>query len=150
MSTGDRVRFEWIDGPMCSDEDWNSIEEVLQRRGWASLNKNTSCILMARTDNEFAFLVLQLVPYIGPLFIPASMRGGTTAREMATRTLEFLQKSKTRGWLVVAESPFTERICKELCMEKIDSPLYVASNFGGISFEGNNGSSCETIATKKE
>jgi hypothetical protein len=126
------VTYRWIDGPTASDADWEKIESVLASRGWMSLNRNGTRILVAERDGTMAFHVFQFVPFCGPLFVPPSMRGTDIAMELANRMVEFLAEINARGWLVVADSPHAAKLCEENHMTKVESSVYVMVNPGGV------------------
>jgi hypothetical protein len=128
----DNVTYRWVDGPTASDADWEKIESVLASRGWMSLNRNMSRILIAERDGVMAFHVFQFLPFCGPLFVPPSMRGTGVAEELANRMVDFLAESEARGWVVVADSPHAAKLCEDRGMTEIESPVYVMPNPGGV------------------
>jgi len=124
--------YRWVDGPTATNEEWDKIEGILASRGWMSLNRATSRVLVAELDGKLAFHVFQLVPYCGPLFVPPSMRGTGVAEELANRMVDFLAEINVRGWIVVADSPHASKLCEERGMDKVNSPVYVMVNPGGV------------------
>jgi hypothetical protein len=126
------VNYRWVDGPTATESDWSKIEDILASRGWMSLNRNTSRVLIAERDGVMAFHVFQLVPFCGPLFVPPSMRGTGVAEELADKMLGFLTDIQARGWLVTAESQHAAKLCEERGMERVQSPVYVMVNPGGV------------------
>jgi hypothetical protein len=126
------VIYRWLNGPDATDADWDKIESVLASRGWMSLNRNTSRILVAERDGMMAFLVFQWLPYCGPLFVPPSMLGSGVAKELATQMMTALIEGQARGWVATAESPHAAKLCEELGMDLLKTPLYLMSNPGGI------------------
>lgn len=128
----DNISYRWIDGPTASDADWEKIESILASRGWMSLNRNTSRILVAERDGTMAFHVFQLLPYCGPMFVPLSMRGTGVAEELADQMVNFLGSVEARGWIVVADSPHAAKLCRERGMKELQSPVYVMVDPGGV------------------
>lgn len=126
------VRYRWIDGPTATEEEWQRIDDVLANRGWASLNRQTTRILVAERGNEFAFHIFQLVPYCGPLYLPRSMRGTGIAEELADQMMAFLVENNARGWLVTAESPHAAKLCENRGMMRVPYPTYVMPDLGGV------------------
>jgi hypothetical protein len=121
------VKYRWIDGRDASEEDWEKIESILIARGWMSLNRPTTRILVAEEEGKLlGFTTLQLVPHAEPLWVAPSQRATGLAEDLADKMLEFLIEVKVRGWMVVADSPFAEKICKERGMLRVESPVYVA------------------------
>lgn len=126
------VTYRWIDGPTCSDADWERIDSILATRGWMSLARSTSKILVAEHgDKLLGFSVLQMTPQVGPLFVAPSARGSGVAEDLSDQMLDFLVSIQARGWFVVADSPFVSKICDERGMTKLQSPVYVAGGMGG-------------------
>jgi hypothetical protein len=132
----DGITKRWVDGPMASDADWDAIESVLVAKGWLSLNRNVSRILVAEDSagKMVAFNVLQLVPYAGPLHLNRDWRGTGLAEEMNDEMVEYMVESQVRGWLVVAESKFIQDYCEKIGMARVASPVYVK-----VGMEKGNG-----------
>jgi GNAT superfamily N-acetyltransferase len=123
--TGD-VTFRWIDGPVASQEDWDRIESILATRGWMSLARETSRILVAEHDGELkGFVVLQLVPHTEPLWVAPDARGTGLAESLADQMMEFLVSIHARGWMVVADNPFAARLCEDRKYKRVEAPVYV-------------------------
>lgn len=118
--------------------DWltqGQIEElvnpVLALRGMALLNINeeapTCRVLGAFWDGElvevFAF---QMYPILGPLLkiLPEFRDNGETSRELARRMQTFLEAVKARGFMAIADSPITERLCERFSMNRLSAPVY--------------------------
>lgn len=126
------VQFRWIEGRECPLELWDKIDKILESRGWASLNRETSRILLAEHEGKIVGLnVFQMVPFAGPLFVVPSLRGTGLAEELADRMLEFLRGAGARTWIATAESPHAARLCESRGMKEIDMPLFAAGNPGG-------------------
>lgn len=122
------MRYRWIDGFNATDAEWNRIEDLLASRGWSSLTRSTSRILVAEDDDGelMGFLVLQLYPHTEPLWVRPSARGTDVAAELSNRMVDFLIEIKARGWMVIADSPFAAKLCEERGMRKLEKPVYVA------------------------
>ena len=129
----DDVRFEWVDGPdgegpnPATKEEWERIDDVCATRGWPSLSRTLTRILLAKRGDEIiGFHVLQLFPHSEPLWVAESDRGTELAMTLADKMLEFLVSVKARGWMVIADSPFAEKLCRDRGMVKVKSPVYLA------------------------
>jgi predicted N-acetyltransferase YhbS len=108
------------------------IEEALVARGWMSLNKELSRVLIAEDGGKMiGFHVFQMVPYAGPLYVARSHRGTGLAEDLADEMMEFLVKRQARGWIATAESPYAAKLMEERGMERLPSPVYVMMNPGG-------------------
>lgn len=120
------ITYRWIDGPLATQAEWNTIDEKLASRGWMSLNKNTSRVLVAEDEGEIiAFFCLQLVPHVEPLFVSRKYRDTLVAGELANQMQEFLDNHHARGYMAVAENPQVEEMMRVRGMEKIQYPVYV-------------------------
>lgn len=125
MSGG--VEYRWIDGPTATAEEWDRVEGVLAVRGWMSLNRPTSRILVAEREGELlGFMVMQLVPHTEPLWVRPSERGSGIAESLADQMVEFMFSVQSRGWMVVADNPMAAKLCEARGMMKVDAPVYVA------------------------
>src|SRR4029077_11567783 len=127
----DNITFRWLEGPSCSDEDWDKLYKLLHKRGWSPLNREYSRILLAEEDGEIVgFSCLQMLPFAGPLFVKPQLRGSGIADKMAADTISFLVECDARGWFVVADSPHAPRLCEQHGMYKVDSPVYITTGVG--------------------
>jgi GNAT superfamily N-acetyltransferase len=130
----DEIRFEWIDGPdnergtrPATREEWEQIDDICAIRGWASLNRVLTRILVAwRGEKIVGFHVMQFWPHLEPLFVVPSERGTGLAEQLADRMVEFVTEAKARGWIVIADSPYAKKMCEDRGMTKIKSPVYIA------------------------
>lgn len=132
------VKFRWIDGPEATSAEWDRFERILAAKGWASLNRNTSRILVAEdaAGELLGFEVFQLAPFVGPLYLRPSARGAGLAEQLSDRMFEFLAETKARGWMVTAASHHAAKICEAHGMTKIEMPVYVmAVPFGEVDIE---------------
>jgi hypothetical protein len=121
------IRFLWYDGPTCDDTEWDRIENILAARGWMSLNRPTSRILVAEdVDGKIqGFLVLQLCPHTEPLWVAPSARATGLAEELVDRMVKFMEQVQIRGYIATADSPFAAQLCENHGMTKVDKPVYV-------------------------
>jgi hypothetical protein len=130
------VVYRWVNGYDASDEDWDRIEEILKLRGWMALNRSVSRILLGEDAQGgiVSFLVFQVIPYVGPLFVVPSYRGNGVAQEMTDMMFQFLGEIKARGWIATAESPHARQIMEKYGMAKVETPVYVmpAGGAGGL------------------
>jgi len=127
------ITFEWIDGPNSTGPrpatiaEWDAIDELCAARGWMSLNRQLTRILVAKRGEEIAgFIVLQLVPHTEPLYVAPSERGTDLAASLADQMVEFLLSVKARGWMVVADNPHAKKLCEDRGMTKVKSPVFIA------------------------
>lgn len=128
------ITYRWIDGMSATIEEWDRFESLMAARGWACLNRPTSRILAAERDGDLlGYIVFQMTPYVGPLFVRPSARGTGIAEELSNRMIEFLAEINVRGWIVAAESQHAEQICIDSGMTKVEAPVYVMKYpFGGV------------------
>lgn len=122
----EEVRYRWIDGPTATVEEWDHVDEILAMQGWSSLNRPTSRVLVAEDKEGIAGLIcLQLYPHTEPLYVRPAYRGTGLAEELADRMYAFMRDVQARGFMVVADSPYAEKLCKERGMTKVESPVYI-------------------------
>jgi GNAT superfamily N-acetyltransferase len=125
------INYRWIHGPQASQEDWEKIELLLASRGWISLNRPTSSILIAEDDDGIAgFHIFQFLPYAGPLFVRPSARGKGVAEKLADDMLEALAQAQARGFIVIADSPHSAKLCRDRGMNELKSPVFVMGGEG--------------------
>jgi len=123
------VTFRWLS----EDEIVDLANPVLKAHGWAQLNVNPdkpTCRVMGAFNDSGGLvevLVLQLHPVIGPLVRCDNEHrdAGQTTRKLIQLMEEYLIQTKARGWLVVADSPLTERMCEQHRMKRIQSPVFL-------------------------
>lgn len=122
------MNLRWIVGIDSTDADWDRIEGILASRGWMSLNRSLSRILVAEDEdkNLLGFIVLQMVPHTEPLWVAPKERGTGLAEQLADRMVEYLTEMKVRGFMVMADSPFAAEMCEKHKMERVKSPVYIA------------------------
>ncbi len=118
------MNIRWLS----SGEVVEHINPAMALRGWAELNLDT-CRVLAAFDEEgkiVEFFVLQLFPLLGPLLrVDNEARdAGDTTRSLVTKMQEYLEAEEARGFLAVADSPVTKRLCERFGMQKLKSPVY--------------------------
>ena len=120
------VNYRWIDGPDATTEEWERIENILLTRGWMSLNRQTSRVLIAEDSDGLCGLhVLQLVPHAEPLWTAPRVRGAEVAQTLAKTMKEYLDEVDARGYLAIADNPLAAKFCESLGMYRVASPVYV-------------------------
>lgn len=127
------ISYRWLDGPAATQEEWDQIDKLLASRGWMSINRLTSRVLLAEQDGDVVgFHVFQMIPYCGPLFVTKKLRGLGLAEILVDKMQDFLITVHARGYIAVTESPHAAKLCEERGMEKVPYPLYVMANPGGV------------------
>jgi len=121
------VKYSWL----TDEEIEREVNPLCASRGWMELNINpatpTCRVLGAFSGGTLVgWFVLQLVPILGPLWVDSENRDGTISRELAGKMHSYLDESKARGYLVVCESPVSERLATRHGMQKVEAPVYVA------------------------
>ena len=120
------VTYRWVEGREATDHEWDTIDTMLKAMGWMSLNRLTSRILVAEDGERIVgFSCVQFFPGVGPLYVRPKVRGSGVAEELADRTMAFLVDAQARGWIVVADSPHTVKLCEDRGMKPIEAPVYV-------------------------
>lgn len=121
-NNGDKkLKLQWL--------DWNrlqALDPVLQSRGQAALNQYTSrAIGMYDGEGLVGFVVLQLYPFLGPLWVDPTYRGQGVPDKLADEIIGWLEKMDTRGYLAIADSPFTVKLCERVGMKRVESPVFI-------------------------
>ena len=120
------VRFRWIIGHECDDEDWTRIETICLTRGWSVLDRQSTRVLIAEDEDGKlkGFLIIQLIPHCEPMFVSQDMRGTGLAEELSDRMAAFLDERRL-GYVSIAESKFAEELCMKHGMKEVNSPVFV-------------------------
>jgi hypothetical protein len=102
------------------------LDPILESNGWASLNGQT-CQVRAAFDEDklVGFFTLQQYPVLGPLWVDSKYRGSGLPEQLASDMREFLVDIKIRGFLVIADSIFTELLCQKFGMKLVNHPVYM-------------------------
>jgi GNAT superfamily N-acetyltransferase len=118
------VTFEWIEG---TDPRMEAVQAVIEQRGWTPLNFQTCRAYCAfEPDGTLVgFSIFQLFPMVGPFFVDPSYRATGIAETLADDTAAFLHECNTRGYIAIADSPHSEKLCKGHGMKLIDAPVYL-------------------------
>ena len=104
----------------------SQIDAIIKRSGWIPINDHVAKILVAiDAGSVVGFHVLQMFPHAEPLWVDPAYRGEGVAEELADRMLEFLDSIGARGFMVIADSPHAEKLCKERGMKRVTSPVYI-------------------------
>lgn len=117
--------------------DWLTEEQVewlvnpaLKLKGMALLNPEMCRVLGAWENGRLieSFSV-QPFPILGPLIRHDNVHrdNGEISRGLAEKMHEYLEEQKARGYMTIADSPVTKRLCERYGMERLTSPVYVAS-----------------------
>lgn len=123
------MTYEWLTPEQI---EW-LVNPVLQVKGMAILNPDCCRVLGAWEDGRLIqSFTIQLFPVLGPLVKHDNLHrdNGDVSRELTTKMHEYLDESKARGYLVIADSPITARLCDRHGMSKINSPVYMADGKG--------------------
>jgi len=126
MNSEAGITYRWINFWEATPAEVAQIDAITRQHKWMKFNLNTTRLCVAEHHGRIiAFSAFQMTPYVGPLYVNKYYRGYGVAEKLADDTMEFLQGIEARGWLVIADSPFTERICEDRKMTKVESPVYV-------------------------
>ena len=124
------MTYEWL----TMDQIEELVNPVLAGRGMAVLNINPvqpTCRVLGAWDggNLIEFFAIQLFPVLGPMVKADSTHrdNGEVSRQLTQRMHQFLDSADVRGYLVVADSPITGRLCERHGMVKMVSPVYTAN-----------------------
>jgi hypothetical protein len=124
MSDEKGATRKWLVGQELID----AVDPILQTKGWTALNIHTSrglCEFNAE-GRCIGFTCLQLFPHVGPQWVADDYRGTGISESLAEEMWNYLQEVNCRGFLVVADSPHSEKLCKAKKMTLVTSPVYKA------------------------
>ena len=125
------MTLKWLDGGEAVD----LLNPIIEAQGWTPLNDRTCRVLVAFDDGQpeaiLGFLVLQLFPLLGPEYVDPAARDSGVMFHLHAEMREFLVKTQARGVMVIAESQVSKRLCERDHMVPIESPVYIATEFGG-------------------
>lgn len=111
-----------------ADASWERVQRIIAFRGWMALNRTTSRVLVKESADDgrlLGFIVLQLTPQVGPIYLERSELGTESADYLADQMLAFLRDSETRGFILFAESPHSSKMAEMRRMRKVTVPVYV-------------------------
>lgn len=132
MQIAEGVVYRWLDGPemdtpwRATEEEWSRIDEMLATQGWMSLSRTTTRLRIAEgpSGQIAGFLACDLLPHVGSAYVVPSQRGTGVAQRLADDMVKFMRESECRGWIVVADSPHSEKIAQAYGMTRVESPVY--------------------------
>ncbi len=113
------VKLLWLHG-----DDVHMLDDIIAHEGWTPLDAN-AVALTAIDDNGVAgFHVLHLVP-IPTLWVRPDLRGTSLAVDLATDMEKFLTDTNSKGFIVIADSPVSAKMCEKFGMRLVTSPVYI-------------------------
>jgi hypothetical protein len=117
------VELRWLDG----EDAIRILQPIIVEHGWTPLNAST-CRAIAAFDEEvlIGFLVLQLFPLLGPMYVDQPQRDGKVSQALSEEMHKFLHDIEARGVMAVCDSPVSEKLCKKRGMKKVDVPVYLS------------------------
>jgi len=120
------MTYRWLE-----PAELDLVNEACRKHGYAQLNINpdrpTARVLGAFWDEQLIeVFCFQLYPVLGPMLKvePTFRDDGTTARTLAKIMHDFLEEAQARGYLAIADSPMTERLCERYNMKRLESPVF--------------------------
>lgn len=116
------MRIYWLEGPEAADR----LNPICEQQGWSLLNPHT-CRACIAEDDDGVFLralVVQLFPLVGPEYAPERERGNIEAM-MAVHAEVRNYMADARGFMIIADSPVTDKLCKREGLTPVTSPVYM-------------------------
>jgi hypothetical protein len=122
------IEYKFINGGEAVDLLNPLIEQRNTEEGgapWALLNDRTAFAVVAMEgDFVVGYLVLQLLPTLGPEWVAPFQRNGEVSRALVEHMHEQLKTLTARGCLVICESAATEKMCRVAGMKRVELPVY--------------------------
>ena len=117
------LTYKWLTGQEAID----AIAAIFSEKGWVPFNIETIRVRCAFNEQGrcIGFSCLQLFPHVGPQWVADDYRGTGISEQLADDMWGFAQEVKL-GFLVIADNPHAEKICKEKKMTLVTSPVYKA------------------------
>lgn len=105
----------------------DAVSSIIEENGWTPLNSNTPLHGECAYDGDklVGFNIFQLFPLVGPMWVDEDYRGSGVPESLALRTIKFMDDVQARGYLVIADNPFTAKLCERYGMKRVESPVYM-------------------------
>lgn len=115
------VAYRWLSGA-----DLDVLDPFIAERHWTPLNKPLTRALVAFDENNavVGYFAVPLMPVLGPSEVVPEWRGSGLFEEMAATVHETLANLPTNGLLMVAESPFSEKLARDHGLTPLQFPVY--------------------------
>jgi ribosomal protein S18 acetylase RimI-like enzyme len=115
------IEYKWLD-----NDSVEALDAVMIAHSMPVLNRHTTRVRAAYDgDRLVGFLVLQLFPHMEPIYVDPEYRGNGISKQLVDDMYEFMNECQIRGFMCMAESPNSEKICQGLDMTKIEIPVYI-------------------------
>lgn len=117
------MTYRWLEGPEAIEE----LEGFIAAQGWTPLNATYTRALAAYDGATIVgFITLQMVGFVGPLYVSPGNRDGSISGELSERMHGFLKEVEAKGYLAVCDNPAAAKICRKHGMQEVKSPVYAA------------------------
>jgi hypothetical protein len=115
------VAYRWLSG-----SELDILDSFIKERHWTPLNKPLTRALVAFDEHDavIGYFAVPLMPVLGPSEVIPEWRGSGLFEEMAATVHETLANLPTRGLLMVADNPFSEKLAIAHGLTRLDSPVY--------------------------
>jgi Acetyltransferase (GNAT) domain len=117
------MTYRWLEGQEAIDE----LEGFIAAQGWTPLDAAHTRALAAYDGMTLVgFITLQMVGFVGPLYVAPGSRDGQVSSELSDRMYTFLGEVGAKGYLAVCDNPAAAKICRQHGMQEVKSPVYAA------------------------
>ncbi len=117
------MTYRWLEGPEAVYE----LEGFIAAQGWTSLDAAHTRALAAYDGATLVgFITLQMVGFVGPLFVIPGHRDGQVSGQLSELMYGFLNEVGAKGYLAVCDNPAAAKICRQHGMQEVKSPVYAA------------------------
>ncbi len=120
------MTYRWLE----SDEILEWVNPECARHGWVQFNINTkmpTCRVLGAFDGPelVAFFGFSLIPHLGPMWADQTHRNGAVSFELAGRMADFMNETRARGAVMIADNAATERLAQKFGLERVTAPVFV-------------------------
>ena len=120
------MTYRWLSDAEIAD--W--VNPECSRKGWVQFNVNPdtpTCRVLGAFDGVemVGFFGFSLIPHLGPMWVQPDYRSGAVSFGMAEEMAKFMHEVNSRGALMVADNPATERMAQKFGLERVTSPVFI-------------------------
>jgi predicted N-acetyltransferase YhbS len=129
MSVGfEGVPFEKIEDVrfrVLAPHESGKLMPLLKENGWGLPYPDQATAVVGEYQGKIvAFVVLQMLPMVGPVWVEPSWRGSGLAEGIVKELVKRMIENGKEACIAIAQNPFTEHFCRVLGMTEVDGKLF--------------------------